>query len=107
MMPHPIDPNHWLPNVFFYPIPGDLMAVRRDNITWEDLVRAREGHRKGQERARQRWWRHAYAEHSAKLVRLEAVMEKFAPLMQPHPTLGFEEACRRMTAQALRVVKEL
>jgi hypothetical protein len=106
-MPHTIDPGYWLPPILLYPIPRDLMAVRRDRVTWEDLVAAREGHRTGQERARKRWWRKAYVEHSAKLARVEAVMQVFAPVMQDNPTLGFEDACARMTSQALKVVKEL
>jgi hypothetical protein len=102
-----IDPGQWLPAILLYLIPGDLMAVRRDKVTWSDLVHAREGHRKGQERARQRCWRKAYAKHSTKLALLEAAMETFAPLMQANPTLGFEDACARMTSQALKVRKEL
>ena len=104
---HGLDPRHFLPRVLFYPIPGGLMAVRRDAVTWVDLVQAQEGHRKGQARARDRWWRKAYREHSAKLARIEAVMDTFAPIMEANPTLGFEDACARMTRQSLKVVKEL
>jgi hypothetical protein len=34
-------------------------------------------------------------------------METFGPLMQANPTLGFADACARMTRQSLNVVKEL
>jgi len=35
------------------------------------------------------------------------VIEVFGPLTQDNPTLGFEDACARMTLQALQVLKEL
>ena len=106
-VPHTIDPSHWLPEVLLYPLPGDLMAVRRDKVTWRDLEQAREGHRVGRQRAWNRGWRRAYKDHSRRLARLKTVMETFAPLMQHDMTLGFEEACRRMTGQSLRRVQEL
>ena len=90
MHPAAIDPAHWLPPVLFLPIASDLVAVRRDKVIWEDLVDARDGYRKGKERARQRWWRKSYGQYSAKLARIEAVIEVFAPLMAGDPTLGFE-----------------
>jgi hypothetical protein len=100
-------PGDWLPAILVYPIPGDLMAVRRDLVTWRDLEQAHEGHRRGQTRAQHRGWRKAYAAHSAKLQMLDIMMETFAPVMQAHPTLGFEDACARLPAQKLKVVKEL
>src|SRR5262249_10184843 len=107
-MPDTMNPSDWLPRVLFFPIPrgGDMM-VRRDKVTWADLVAAREGHCKGQARAQSRCASKAYMEHTAKLARIEAIIAVFAPLMQAGPTLGFEDACARMSRQALKVVKEL
>ena len=106
-MPHTLDPSHWLPEVLLYPLPGDLMAVRRAKVTWSDLEQAREGHRVARQRAWKRRQIRAYTQHSRRLARLKTVMETFAPLMQHDTTLGFEDACRRMTGQSLRRVQEL
>jgi hypothetical protein len=106
-MPCTIDPGYWLPPILFYPIPrGGPMAARRDTITWPILLAARDGYRKAQARAWKRRWQKAYTEHSAQLARLDAVMAVFAPMMAGNPTLGFEDACARLSSQSLKAVQE-
>jgi hypothetical protein len=108
MMPHTIDPGHWLPEVLLYTdAQQELWAVRRDKVTWSDLVRASEYHRIGRDRAWKRRQSPAYTHHGRLHARLRTVMETFGPLMQANPTLGFADACARMTRQSLNVVKEL
>ena len=108
MMPNTIDPSQWLPVVLLYTDANrELWAVRRDKVTWADLMQARESHRIGCARARKRGWGRAYQQQHRWLGRLKTVMETFAPLMQDNAALIFTEACARMTRQSLKVVKEL
>ena len=74
-MSHTINPGQWLPEGLFYTnAKRELWAVRRDKVTWEDLVQAWNGARVGRSRAWKRGWGRAYQQHSRLLARLKNVI---------------------------------
>jgi len=105
-----IDPSGLLPAVLLYPASpkeGGLTAVPRAFVTWRDLVHAVACYQKSRDRAAARWWKKAFASHSAHLERLKSVMEIVRPVMETSPTLGFDDACAQLSRQALKRVKAL
>ena len=84
-----LDPRHGLPEVLRYTRStagsAELVAIRRDDACWHDLIAAFADALKGMDRAR--------------LEQLGRAMAEVAPLMLEHPTLTFGEALRALVAK--------